>query len=425
MPIGGLCAGQLYLGGDGKLWHWDIFNRPMGTGDGNYAHPPTPSSPLEQGFALEITAGGKTGSPRAGSRGLLRDRLLRRVSDWLRRLSRSAIARLPRRWRPFRLLCRSMRRRPACRRRCCVTRSRTRAARRSRCGWPAGWRTPFACLRPRAMRPSGATASSGSPDCCSIQSDVGPESAAKPARPDITFEDFQKETYEGWTVAGDAFGKGPILRSDIPGVPGRRRRRGAARGQLARLRPRRQRRGQRRPHRHAAEQGIPDRAKVHRLLDRRRQPSGRNLRQSARRRQGCANGDRGEQQPNAPRLLRRAQAPGQNGPHRDRRQSDRTLGQRRRGADRLYDRKPAGDEDHDLGSLVLALLDANDADRAVPAVGAGKLPEAAFAAEPADQARADPRPQAHRLDRPLDDARGGRGGRLPRSSSPGTSHTCN
>ncbi|MGO9109895.1 MAG: GH116 family glycosyl hydrolase [Thermoguttaceae bacterium] len=59
MPIGGLCAGQLYLGGDGKLWHWDIFNKAMGTGDHNYAHPPLPSSPLEQGFAIEITAGGK------------------------------------------------------------------------------------------------------------------------------------------------------------------------------------------------------------------------------------------------------------------------------------------------------------------------------------------------------------------------------
>lgn len=59
MPISGLCAGQLYLGGDGKLWHWDIFNKYMRTHGENYAHPPLPSSPLEQGFAVQIAAGGE------------------------------------------------------------------------------------------------------------------------------------------------------------------------------------------------------------------------------------------------------------------------------------------------------------------------------------------------------------------------------
>lgn len=54
MPIGGICAGQLYLGGDGTLWHWDIFNQQLVTGADHYAHPMSPSSPLKQGFAIKI-----------------------------------------------------------------------------------------------------------------------------------------------------------------------------------------------------------------------------------------------------------------------------------------------------------------------------------------------------------------------------------
>lgn len=62
MPVGGICAGQLYLGGDGKLWHWDIFNQHVDTGCSgpHYASPPKPASPLEQGFGVRLTAGGKT-----------------------------------------------------------------------------------------------------------------------------------------------------------------------------------------------------------------------------------------------------------------------------------------------------------------------------------------------------------------------------
>lgn len=66
MPVGGVCCGQLYLGGDGKLWHWDILNLPPGPGwnesDGRlYANPPRQKSPFAQGFSLAWNGG----SPRS------------------------------------------------------------------------------------------------------------------------------------------------------------------------------------------------------------------------------------------------------------------------------------------------------------------------------------------------------------------------
>lgn len=63
MPVGGICAGQVYLSGDGRLWHWDVFkgcggtNEPIDPRGHHYADPMPVRSPLDQGFALQVRCG--------------------------------------------------------------------------------------------------------------------------------------------------------------------------------------------------------------------------------------------------------------------------------------------------------------------------------------------------------------------------------
>lgn len=81
MPVGGINCGTVYLGGDGRLWLWDIFNKNQegiepklvewNKGNGEqiklrprdgaaYVFPATEIHPLEQGFAIKLTYKGNT-----------------------------------------------------------------------------------------------------------------------------------------------------------------------------------------------------------------------------------------------------------------------------------------------------------------------------------------------------------------------------
>ena len=215
MPVGGICAGQVYLGGDGRLWHWDIFNQHIGTGDGHYAKPPQPASPLEQSFALKF--GGRT-VPLA--RGGFADIAFRgqypigtvEYSDPGVPLQVKLDA-----FSPFiplnaddsSLPCTVMQ---------FTIRNTSNAAVEATL---LGSLENAVCLNHRDLAGTRRNRVVAGEGFTFLESSA--EEAAAPQampQPDVVFEDWSKETYEGWKVEGTAFGRGPIKKSAIPSYQG-------------------------------------------------------------------------------------------------------------------------------------------------------------------------------------------------------------
>ena len=236
MPIGGICTGTLYLGGDGRLWLWDIFNRDVEgiqprtvdyqgkqirTRNGaNYVSPALPTSPLDQGFAIQVkTADGRVvrSLDRAGFRNItFRGEYPRAQVSYadeavpvtvrleafspfiplnvddsslpvtvmnytIRNVSDQALEAEIGGWLENAV--------------CCYTKSEVRGRRRN-----------------RIVRTAGLT---------SLACSAEPEPLGKPSqRPDVLFEDFEKDDYKGWAVEGTAFGDGPTRMKDIPAYQG-------------------------------------------------------------------------------------------------------------------------------------------------------------------------------------------------------------
>lgn len=70
MPVGGVTAGTVYLTGDGRLAHWDIFNHTPDSSVGNKCYETRePDFPLQQGFSIRATIDGKTSDRTLDSHG--------------------------------------------------------------------------------------------------------------------------------------------------------------------------------------------------------------------------------------------------------------------------------------------------------------------------------------------------------------------
>ncbi len=212
MPVGGIGAGYLYLGGDGKLWHWEIFNKTGGTGADHYANPMKPQSPLEQGFAIRSTIDGKTetrtldrtGFPEVSFRGQYPIGTVQ-YSDPACPLQITLEA-----FSPFIPLSTDDSSLPATILHFQVANTSPADVEGTLAGWlqnaallatPAG----SAIRQNRIIRDANLSLLN-----CSVEP-AAP--VTQPARNDVVFEDWNKENYEGWTVEGTAFGTRPAHRS--------------------------------------------------------------------------------------------------------------------------------------------------------------------------------------------------------------------
>ena len=237
LPIGGLCCGTLYLGGDGKLWLWDIFNRnqegitaekgdwvdfqghksSVGARDGAaYVAPHREQSPLEQGFALEVD-------------GVVR---LLDHSAWeeitftgeyplgtvVYTDPHCPVAVTLTAYSPFIPLDAEDSGLPAT---ICEF-TLHNASRQTREATLGGW------LENACRLYSGPTTAGHRVNVVRLDAEATfvsfrfePEPHTPgPARPDILVDDFERPTYAPWTTTGKAFGIGPVLKADIPKYQG-------------------------------------------------------------------------------------------------------------------------------------------------------------------------------------------------------------
>jgi len=239
MPIGGIGAGTVYLGGDGKLWLWDIFNQPhegvesktieylgqtVRPRDGsNYVQPVEPTSPFELGFTLKIEGEEPRPMDRTGwkevrftgeypiGRVSYRDPdcplevELEAFSPWVPLgADDSSWPGVVVNWRVRN-----------------ITKDPVGAFLRCHFENPVllnHRETPGAVLKHQitAGRDGHRGGRVFAGLTCSVAADAAPESS----REDIHFEGFEGEDYGSWRTEGSAFGSGPTRAADLPAYQG-------------------------------------------------------------------------------------------------------------------------------------------------------------------------------------------------------------
>ena len=213
MPVGGICCGQVYLSGDGRLWHWDIFNQTIKTGAQHYAKPLPVASPVDIGF--QIRANGETrtldrkGFPKLRFRGAYPIGLVDYHDEAFPvKVSLEAFS-------PFTPLDVDGSSLPLT-----VMRYTVSNTSRQKVGIEISGALANPVLLHSGTGPGIARVNrivkQASATCLHCTAEKVEITAPQNPRPDLVFEDFERANYDGWTVEGTAFGNEPVVAAKMP-----------------------------------------------------------------------------------------------------------------------------------------------------------------------------------------------------------------
>ena len=241
MPIGGIGCGQLYLGGDGKLWLWDIFKSNYSrehdhgqrfdamTLNGHYTKPIAQGEryhrdigvDLEQGFCIKTRSGKQTDVRPLDINGF-RDIRFRGEypvgkvtyadTDCPVKVNIEAFS-------PFIPLNVKDSALPATLLNYTVENTSDDKVTVQLGGWLENKVCPFSDYFPNYLR-RNRIHHIGQDIVLHMSTVQKKQSQSTEARPDIIFEDFEKSDWGKWEVQGNTFGSGPVAKADVPAYQG-------------------------------------------------------------------------------------------------------------------------------------------------------------------------------------------------------------
>lgn len=234
MPVGGIGCGQLYLGGDGRLWLWDIFKsnyrREPDHGQriaaftlgGHYANPVAQGekytrwngADVQQGFLVRVKSGGQTvtktldrqGFPSIAFRGEYPvGKVAYAEKGFPVTINLEAFS-------PFIPLNARDSALPATIMSYTVKNTSTAPAEVDLGGWMQNATCPYITDSSLGQRRNRLVKAEGR---VSMLSTVEAHTNGGSARDDIVFADFEGDTYGDWVVEGKAFGTHPFRKSEL------------------------------------------------------------------------------------------------------------------------------------------------------------------------------------------------------------------